>query len=323
MVAWSTTDKSANVTLSAGNLVATFTSATQGGVRCDTSVAVKTYVEFWYSAGSSWHVGFANATMPLGTQLGNTNDGFDANPSGNVRFNNGNVGQWGVAYLGGCCGIAWDPVAKLVWVSINGANWNNNALADPSTGVGGLSLSTINAGPWFPMFSAATSGASVIARFGAGDMAYRTPTGFSTMDTNVQAFVATPKFVSYALYNIPQAAASVFKLTSFAVLRPPQNAISVFKMVSYAILQPPPTNRRLDYNWPLPRSKWPKRWLDLKPSQSTNPNLFPGVVSGTPPGAYLEGMFRKYRRSIEPAFNPRALFPSSTPNFAYLLLASQ
>jgi len=326
MVAWSTTDKSANVTLSTAfglaNSLATFTSATQGAVRCDTSTAVKTYVEFWLSAGANWHIGYANATYSLAAILGNTNDSVDANPSGNTRINNGNVGQWGVSYLGCCVGWAFDPIAKLIWVSLNGANWNNSATANPSTGVGGVSIATINAGPYFPTFSAASNGAACIGRFGTNDMAFPIPTGFSAMDTNVQAFEMTPKFVAFALYNIPQAAASVFKEVSYAVLNTPQASANVFKMVSYAILQPPPTNGRFDYNWPLPRYKWPKRRRELQgESEGTNPNLFPGTVAGLPFGTQLNDNFPPRRRRFIESQIPR-MGSSQTPQFPYLLFAS-
>lgn len=326
MVAWSTTDKSANVTLSAflgtANQVATFTSATQGAVRCDTSTAVKTYVEFWLSAGSNWHVGFANATLPLGTLLGTTNDGVDANATQNTRINNGNIGQWGLAYLGCCVGWAFDPVGKLIWVSLNGGNWNNSATANPSTGVGGISVATINAGPYFPTFSAASSGAAVVGRFGTGDMAYPIPTGFATMDTNVQAFSAVPKIAAYALYNTPQAAANVFKLTSFAILNTPQKSANVFKLVSYAILQPPPNNGRFDYNWPIPKATWPKRFLDLGGSEGTNPNLFVPISTSFPFIGQITDTPIRWKRSANDNHYPHGIMAKAPPTFAYLLLAS-
>lgn len=324
MVAWSTTDKSANVTLSAflgtANIGATFTSASQGAVRCDTSITAKTYVEFWLSAGANWLVGFANATFPLTTQLGNTNDGWVANASQNIRINNGNFGQLGLMYLGCCIGLAFDPVGKLVWVSLNGGNWNNSATADPGTGVGGVSISTINAGPYFPCFSSATNGAAVIGRFGTGDFAYPVPSGFAAMDTNVQAFEAVPKITAYALYNIPQAAESVFKLVSYSVLNIPQSALSVFKLVSYAILQPPPTNGRFDYSWPLPKTTWPKRWLDLGGSQGSFP---PTIPYGSSPfvGTITDAPIR-WKRSANDNYYPHGVMAKSQINFAYLLLAS-
>lgn len=323
MVAWSTTDKSANVTLSAflgtANQVATFTSATQGAVRCDTSFTVKTYVEFWLSAGANWHIGYANATYSLAAILGNTNDSMDANPSGNTRINNGNVGQWGVSYLGCCVGWAFDPVAKLIWVSLNGGNWNNSATANPSTGIGGVSVATVNAGPYFPTFSANSNGVACVGRFGTGDMAFPIPTGFSTLDTNVQAFEMTPKFVSYALYNTPQAAANVFKLTSFAVLNTPQKSANVFKLVSYAILQPPPTNGRFDYSWPLPKVAWPKRFIDLGGSQGTFPALFPQTAF--PFFGQINDPPIRWKRGANDNHYPHGIMAKQL-NFAYLLLAS-
>jgi hypothetical protein len=242
MVAFSTTDKSANVTLSASfgtaNLVATMTSAVQGGVRADTSVTAKTYIEFWMSGGSGWIVGFANSTLPLGTQLGTTKDGFCVTSGSQIRVNNGNVANTQIVpFLGGAVRLAWDPVNKLIWIAVNNSFWNNSPTADPASGVGGINLTTnLNAGPWFPMFSSATNTDAVIARFGGGDMAYPIPSGFATMDTNVQAFSAAPKFTSMVLMNTPQSAASAFKFISFGILNTPQKSVNAFKFVSYAIL---------------------------------------------------------------------------------------
>jgi hypothetical protein len=152
-------------------------------------------------------------------------------------------------------------------------------------------------------------------------MWFPVPAGFSTLDTNVQAFEAAAKFISYAILQPPQAAASVFKQISYGLLRPPQNAVSVFKFISYALLQPPPTNGRLDYNWPLPRVSWPKPFLEKLGSQGTNPNLFPPVSASAPFVTQLTDAPIRWKRAANDNNYPHAIMAKKL-NFAYLLLAS-
>lgn len=334
MVAWSTTDKSANVVLSGGNLTASWNSAVQGGVRCDTSFAGGLlYFELYTVSGSlsNLSVGFANATQSLAAQVGNSvNSVGVATGNAIVLLNNITIGafehttsQNTIPYT--VC-IAINFTSGKIWARPMGPGpggfWNGSVTADPATGVGGLSLSTLAAGPYFPMIgSTNSSGAIVTARFGAASLWYPVPAGFSTLDTNVQAFEAATKFVSYAVLQPPQAAMSVYKEVSYALLRPPQNAISVYKLVSYAILQPPPTNGRLDYNWPLPRVAWPKPFLEKNGSVGTNPNLFPGTSSGLPPGVQMNDNFPPRRKRFLDGSVPHVIH-ASTPQFPYLLFAS-
>lgn len=334
MVAWSTTDKSANVVLSGGNLIATWNSNVQGGVRCDTSFAGGLlYFELFATSGSlgNLSIGFANATQSLAANVGSSVNSVGVVPGNNsVSINNVSIGafehttaQNTIPYT--IC-IAVNFTTGKWWArpatSGNGGYWNGSNTADPATGVGGLSLSTLAAGPYFPMIDSINSNAAVVtARFGAADMWFAPPAGFSTLDTNVQAFMATAKDVSYAVLQPPQAAMSVFKETSYAILRPPQNAISVYKLVSYAILQPPPTNGRLDYNWPLPRVAWPKPFLEKNGSVGTNPNLFPGTSSALPPGVQMNDNFPPRRKRYFDESVPHVIH-ASTPQFPYLLFAS-
>ncbi len=332
MVAWSTTDKSANVTLSGGNLTATWSSNAQGGVRCDTSFAGGLlYFELYAVSGAlgNLSVGFANATANLAQSVGQTVNGVGVIPGNNsVTINNSSIGafehstqQNTIPYticiaVNFTSGKWW---ARPAWAG-GGGFWNGSTTADPASGTGGLSLSTLAAGPYFPMIDSLNSnGAVVTARFGAADMWFPVPSGFSTLDTNVQAFMATAKDVSYAILQPPQASANVFKFSSYAILNIPQSAASVFKLVSYALLQPPPTNGRLDYNWPLPKVSWPKPFLEKLGSVGTNPNLFP-PVSAFPPGRQLNDNYPPRRRYID-HLTPTVLH-TKTPQFAYLLFAS-
>lgn len=251
MVAWSTTDKSANVVLSAGNLTATWNSNVQGGVRCDTSFAGGLlYFELYAQSGAlgNLSVGFANATQSLAADVGSSVNSVGAAPGSNISKINGvSIGAFEHS-------SAQNTIPFTVCIAVNFTTgkwwarpasvgplgfWNGSTTADPATGVGGLSLTTLAAGPYFPMIDSVNSNAAVVtARFGAADMWFPIPAGFSTLDTNVQAFEAAAKMSGMAILAPPQAAASAYKVSGVALLVPPQAAVSCYKMVGYAILRP-------------------------------------------------------------------------------------
>lgn len=244
MVAWSTTDKSANITLSGGNLTATFSSAVRGGVRCDTSFAGGLlYFEVVNTANNNIEVGWANATQALTTELGANTNGISAEPNtARVLFNSSSLGpvtvSTGLLVVPWTLCVAINFTTKLFWARVNGYGWNGSATADPAAGTGGYSFATIAAGPYFPMFTSSSSGASITARFGASSMWFPIPAGFSTLDTNVQAFNATAKFDGMAVLVAPQAAASAYKMLGQSILIAPRSVASAYKMVGYAILRP-------------------------------------------------------------------------------------
>jgi hypothetical protein len=252
MVAWSTTDKS-NITLSGSNLTATKSAATIGGVRCDTSFAGgKLYYEAWVVVGTNhWAVGWANASEVFTNLIGNVanNNSVGGWPQrGEVHFNAVQTNMQTDQGLNNVytVRVAVDFTAKLIWFALNDSFWNLSPTDNPATGAGGRSISTINAGPYFPIFGSDDAGSSCTARFGAADMWYPTPAGFSTLDTNTQAFMATSKFEGAAILAPPQLAANVSKLEASAILAPPQTALNISKLIAYAILQdtkPPPRSR--------------------------------------------------------------------------------
>ncbi len=243
-VLWNTADKSANVTLSGGSLVATMTSASQGAVRADTSFGSgKLYYEvvLGTASGSNFGVGWANATSSLSSFIGNDKNGvasYVANAGSPFFFNNANVGGGGgyAAYASLTLCIAFDIGGKLIWAKYNNGLLNGSTTADPASGTGGISLSTINAGPYFPVMCANANGASVTANFGVTNFNYAVPAGFSGLDTNAQAYNASSKFLGYDVLNIPDATAVSSKFLGYADLPPSQNAAVSSKFIAYAIL---------------------------------------------------------------------------------------
>lgn len=254
MVAWSTTDKSANITLSGGNLTATWSSNVQGGVRCDTSFAGGLlYFELLVSTNlANLAIGFANATQLLTTQAGSSVNSVAANPSSNiVTINGSSIGAFEHSTqqnaLPFIVRIAVNFTSSRWWAMPITAGiagfWNGSATADPVAGVGGLSMATLAAGPYFPMISNLNGNTcAVTARFGAASMWFPVPTGFSTLDTNVQAFNATAKFDGIALLAAPQKVVSAYKMLGQSILIAPQSVASAYKIIGYAILRPRENN---------------------------------------------------------------------------------
>ena len=208
---WSTTDKSASLTLTGSNLIATAASSSQSVRGKDPKRTGKYYLEYTSTttqSGSSTF-GFASARAPLGTV---TSVASSIGPSASagaivaydvfgatVSFGLG-VGAVTTGTLV-CAAINLD--AGTIWFRVGAAgNWNNNAANTPATGVGGLSLSTIGLGQGIDCYPFVVLGASpnsITANFGATAFTGAVPAGFTSgwddsvsIVTNV---VATQAFV--------------------------------------------------------------------------------------------------------------------------------
>ncbi len=242
-VTWNSGDKTANVTLSGGSLIATTTSSSFGGVRATNSIAGGAcYFEviLLTQPANNVAIGWANATAAFTTFIGVDKNGVGYEPQsgspGQTVYNSTNIGT---AFLGSqydtIC-IAFDATALKFWTKVGTGYWNASSTADPAAGTGGFSTAAMNAGPYFPVFGANFSGASLLANFGATDFGYSVPTGFSALDTNVQAYNASSKFLGYGALSNPDPTASASKLLGFGGLPPSQNAAVSSKFISYAIL---------------------------------------------------------------------------------------
>lgn len=111
--------------------------------------------------------------------VGGTTKGI-GNAGGDVYFNNAIISNTEYFTESDVVGMAVDIDNKLIWWRSNAGNWNNNALADPATGVGGISFATIDAGPYYVYvdtnFLAGNS--QVTANFGAAPYAHAAPAGY-------------------------------------------------------------------------------------------------------------------------------------------------
>lgn len=241
MTTWNSGDKSANITLSGSSLVATTTSGTQGAVRATTSASTgKIYFEAVANvmSGNNFAVGWANSTASLSSFIGIDTNGVAVFSSGAAWLNNVNLGsQTGYSGFSGLtvC-VAFDIDNKLIWFRFSNSLWNGSITADPATGTGGLSVSGLAAGPYFPAFCANSSGAQVTANFGATDTWFRVPSGFSTLDSNTQAFNASSKFLAYAPEPPPVTTVDASKMLGYGALPPTETATTSSKFVAYAVI---------------------------------------------------------------------------------------
>jgi hypothetical protein len=64
-----------------------------------------------------------------------------------------------------------------VYFRVGAGNWNNNPAANPATNTGGISLSTLTAGPYWPVVSPAASSSQFTANFGKTPYAQSVPSG--------------------------------------------------------------------------------------------------------------------------------------------------
>ncbi len=181
--------KSATVTLSSGNLVATSgtTAADTGamGIAADAESSGKTYYEMTVGAGFFGDYGFGiGTTSSTYVNLGNNATiGAVVFASGSLYINGSNTGGIGTTgfHLGDVIGIAVDFTNHLVWMKniTQGTNWNNSGTADPATGVGGR---TIASGSYVPViiFAASTPGQVGTANFGGSTFTGSVPAGFAS-----------------------------------------------------------------------------------------------------------------------------------------------
>lgn len=184
---WNPADLS-NVTLTNTNLTGTVTAiGTAGGVRGTTSKASGKWYWTYTLNNAAWNgtdgLGLMQSVVSLTSQIGGGLTSIGYRPSsGAVRFNGLTIGTAAVAGANAQLDFAIDFGAALVWIRVNGGNWNNNVAADPATGAGGFSFAGFTAGNYFPAFTFSTT---VTAGDGAVINMYNTtgvPNGFGKWD---------------------------------------------------------------------------------------------------------------------------------------------
>jgi hypothetical protein len=129
-------------------------------------------------------IGLALAAFPITTDV---LMGADANSlsyftSGQVFINNVQIATIQTSVLNDTICMAVDRTNNLIWFRTNAGNWNNSATANPATGAGGISLSTLNAGAIFAATGLNTNADVATSNFGLSAFAQAVPAGFSPWD---------------------------------------------------------------------------------------------------------------------------------------------
>lgn len=184
---WDPAKKDASITLSNGNLTATGTLATDRSVLSTLSHVTtgKYYFEILINAASGGGlevIGLGNASTALGNFLGFTVNSIGWLRDNRVISNNSlitNINTW---TTGDTLSVAVDLTAQLIWFRVNAGNWNNNGSANPATGVGGISISGMAAGPYFAAYTSGAINSQATANFGGSAFAQSVPSGFSMWD---------------------------------------------------------------------------------------------------------------------------------------------
>jgi hypothetical protein len=185
---WNPADKGADITLTNGNLTATDNNVPAGNFMSVRAIASHSSGKFYYETttttvgGTSALPGMGNSTASLTAFLGADANAVSFWPSGTVDINNTIVTTIQTWATGDTVGIAVDLTAQLIWFQTThlgvAGNWNNSGTANPATGVGGVSISTMAAGPYFPMVMVHDTTCSHAANFGATAYTQTPPSGF-------------------------------------------------------------------------------------------------------------------------------------------------
>jgi len=156
---WDSSNAAAKITVSNGaGLTATQTGAS-GGFNSVKSVASHSSGKFCFQVHadvvtSTWMIGMGNATESLTNFPGNDNNGFGATSDGKIWYNGANPTTTNPSFVTGNTVIECvDITNALVWIQVNGGNWNAGGSANPATGVGGIALTSVAlaSGPFFAM----------------------------------------------------------------------------------------------------------------------------------------------------------------------------
>lgn len=185
---WNSADKSANITLSGGNLTATVGTNSNSGVRAvDKQVLGKFYWEYTCTTftGTGNGVGFAglgaSLSQPVNTAL--SAPACCVRQSGLILIDSISSGSTlGTITSGSVVCVAVDCTARLVWFRLGaGGNWNGTAGANPATATGGVPFFNLgDALPLYPWIVLGVTNDAVTANFGDTAFTGAVPSGYTS-----------------------------------------------------------------------------------------------------------------------------------------------
>jgi len=179
--AWNVNDKTAPMSLSNSDKTATIT-ASGAGVRSTTKylsgTAGKFYAEFKIDTFVS--SGAVGIKSDAGAQQNLTVGAIYVNQTGGIASDITTVGSVGGSLATGTVvSAAWDSGAELLWFRKDAGYWNNNASANPATGVGGIDASIFtNVDHHCLWFAGSPVNTAVSVRTEKDEFTQTTPSGF-------------------------------------------------------------------------------------------------------------------------------------------------
>jgi hypothetical protein len=185
---WNGSDKSASVTLTGSNLIATSGAAGTFGVRAaDKQITGKFYWEVTCNIITAANTGIGIMSPSASLSAGFFTSGFTGScgliRTGLIYLDGTNTAAaaFGTIANGTVVGIAFDVDARLIWFRLGAAgNWNNNAAYSPVTGTGGVVTNLGRGIPAFPAAVFTANGDQTTANFGDSAFVGAVPAGFTS-----------------------------------------------------------------------------------------------------------------------------------------------
>lgn len=183
---WNPSDKSANITLTSGNLLATVAAGGFQGARSVYSTATgKYYWEYLFGPAVTIACGIGLSTVSLTASGANGVAGAAlVNIIGTVFINSTSSAAALGSMTTSIAGIAVDLNGQQIWFRKGAAgNWNNSGAANPATGVGGLALTFVGGGgsaAFALMMATSASTGTITANFGDTAFSGVVPSGFAS-----------------------------------------------------------------------------------------------------------------------------------------------
>lgn len=158
MTTWNPSDKSANVTLSGGNLSVSATDPNPGNVRGTAGYATGRKVfKYTITLAPDTVLGIANSTCTLTAYAGADAGGVAYNSNaGVVDCNSVSIGTAATSTNGDVLLVAVDFALKRIWFKVNSGNWNNVGGNNPDTNTGGFTYTST--GTMFPLWGGGGAG---------------------------------------------------------------------------------------------------------------------------------------------------------------------
>jgi hypothetical protein len=184
---------SGDATLSNGNLTLTGNSSSYG-----ITLATVAYAGGKYYAEMTVNANGASANGDVAVGMGTGSFSITAAYSGQASNTYGYFALTGAWFnnssqaatiqtspAGDIIRVAVDIGNSLIWFSTNGGNWNNSGAANPATGTGGISISSI--GGTGELIATVRNSGQLTANFGASAFIYSVPSGFIAYDGSVHS----------------------------------------------------------------------------------------------------------------------------------------